>query len=88
MMVLAMMVYSALENYVLIPHIYGNRMKLSPLVVLLSLIVSGSIAGIPGMIAILPIVAAYEPIERRWLKRHYGLEETVKLHRDIANQEN
>ncbi|HXH75487.1 MAG TPA: AI-2E family transporter [Bacteriovoracaceae bacterium] len=84
-MVICLMVYSALENYVLIPHIYGNRMKLSPLVVLLSLIVSGSIAGIPGMIAILPIVAAYGPIERNWLKNREGFQETVEIHQ--KNQE-
>ncbi|MBC7539980.1 MAG: AI-2E family transporter [Bacteriovorax sp.] len=60
--------YHLFESYVLAPYIYGNRMKLSPLVVLLSLLMGGSIAGIPGMIAILPIVAAYSPIERLWIK--------------------
>jgi predicted PurR-regulated permease PerM len=65
---LILVVYHLFESYVLTPYIYGNRMKLSPLVVLLSLIAAGTIAGVPGMIAVLPIVAAYEPIERRWLK--------------------
>lgn len=79
-MSLSLITYCALENYFLIPYIYGNRLKLSPLVVLMSLIVSGAVAGLPGMIAILPIVAAYETIERVWLKRSSGMKETVELH--------
>lgn len=62
-------VYYLFESYVLTPYIYGSRMKLSPLVVLMSLIFAGTVAGVPAMIAILPIVAAYEPIERLWFKR-------------------
>ena len=84
-MMLSLITYCAIENYILIPYIYGNRLKLSPLVVLMSLIVSGAIAGLPGMIAILPIVAAYETIERVWLKRRSGMKETVELHQ--AEQE-
>ncbi|MDD4975408.1 MAG: AI-2E family transporter [Bacteriovorax sp.] len=60
--------YHLFESYVLTPYIYGSRMKLSPLVVLLSLLLGASMAGIPGMIAILPIVAAYSPIERLWIR--------------------
>ena len=60
--------YHLVESYFLTPYIYGSRMKLSPLVVLLSLLLGGSIAGVPGMIAILPIVAAYGPIEHLWIR--------------------
>lgn len=60
--------YHLFESYVLTPYIYGNRMKLSPLVVLLSLIFAGTIGGVPGMIAVLPMVAAYSTIERLWLR--------------------
>jgi predicted PurR-regulated permease PerM len=60
--------YHLFESYVLTPYIYGSRMKLSPLVVLISLLLGASVAGIPGMIAILPLVAAYSPIERLWIR--------------------
>lgn len=63
-----LIIYHLFESYVLAPYIYGNRMKLSPLVVLLSLIFAERIAGVPGMIAILPMVAAYSTIEKLWLK--------------------
>lgn len=58
--------YHFFEFYILTPTIYGTRMKLSPLVVLLSILLGGSIAGVPGMVAMLPIVAAYSPVERLW----------------------
>lgn len=83
-MVLSLVTYSALENYVLIPHIYGKRMKLSPMVVLISIIASGTLAGIPGMISVLPIVAAYGPIERHWLKRRSDMRETVEIHEQMT----
>lgn len=86
-MILSLLTYSALENYVLIPHIYGKRMKLSPMVVLLSIIASGKLAGIPGMISVLPIVAAYGPIERHWLKRKSTMRETVEKHEMMTNSE-
>jgi predicted PurR-regulated permease PerM len=66
---IVLVIYYFFESYVLTPYIYGNRMKLSPLVVLLSLILAGTVAGVPAMIAILPIVAAYGTIERIWLKK-------------------
>lgn len=83
-MILSLLTYSALENYVLIPHIYGKRMKLSPMVVLLSILASGTLAGIPGMISVLPIVAAYGPIERHWLKRKSAMKETVEIHEQMT----
>jgi predicted PurR-regulated permease PerM len=60
--------YNIFETYVLIPLIYGSKMKLSPLVVLISLILAGTVAGVVGMIAVLPIVASYATIERLWMK--------------------
>ncbi len=85
-MVAALVTYSMIENYILVPHIYGHKMKLSPLVVLLSIIVSGTVAGIPGMIAVLPIVAAYGPIERHWLKRDENFKESVLIHEKLENE--
>lgn len=59
--------YHVLENYVLIPRIYGRRLRLSGLAVLVTLIIGGSLYGILGAVLVLPIVAAYPIVERIWL---------------------
>lgn len=68
----AYMFYHAIENYLIIPMIYGNRMKISSLVVLVSLLAAGVLGGVLPMIIILPIVAAYPVIEKIWLKPYLG----------------
>ncbi|MBC7428801.1 MAG: AI-2E family transporter [Bacteriovorax sp.] len=70
---LVLVAYNLFESYILTPYIYGRRMKLSPLVVLLSLILAGTIAGVAGMVAILPIVATYSTIEKLWM--HFDVNE-------------
>lgn len=62
--------YHVLENYVIVPLVYGNRMRVSSFVVFFSLLAAGLVAGIEGAIVILPIVASYPIIERIWLKRY------------------
>lgn len=70
--------YHALENYYIVPKIYGDKLRLSTLVVLLSLLAGGMVAGIAGAILILPIVASYPIIERIWLRRYLGSEVVEK----------
>ncbi len=64
--------YHQLENYLIVPKVYGTRLRLSDLVVLLSVLIGWVIAGVPGAIAILPIVASYSIIERIWLVDYLG----------------
>jgi predicted PurR-regulated permease PerM len=71
--------YHIFENYFLIPKIYGRNLRLSTLVVLLSMIGGVMVAGIVGAIAILPIVAAYPALESLWLSRQLE-PEVVKDH--------
>jgi predicted PurR-regulated permease PerM len=59
--------YHLFETYFLLPRIYGNKLKLSTLSVLLALIVGGRLQGVIGAVLVLPLVAAYPIIERRWL---------------------
>lgn len=70
----AYLAYHAFENYFLVPLVYGNRLRLSSLAVLLSLLAGGLMAGILGAIAILPVVASYPIIERIWLSEYLGRE--------------
>lgn len=64
--------YHAIENYLIIPFVYGSSMKVSSLVVLIALLIAGSTSGVLGAIAILPVVASYPIIERIWLAPYLG----------------
>ena len=68
----AYLFYHVIETYVLVPFIYGNRMKLSALAVLLSLVAGALLGGIPGAILSLPVAASYSIIERIWLSQYLG----------------
>lgn len=71
--------YHAFENYVLIPMVYGKQLRLATLSVLLAFLVGGVLAGVPGAILMLPLVAVYPIIERHWLGKYLG-KETVDEH--------
>ena len=64
------LLYHLLENTVIVPRVYGKRLRLSSLVVMITLIVGGSLFGIAGAILVLPIVAAYPIVERIWLQSY------------------
>lgn len=59
--------YHLLENYFILPKVYGKKLRLSTLAVLLSMIAGGMVAGVIGAIGILPLVAAYPALESLWL---------------------
>jgi predicted PurR-regulated permease PerM len=68
-----------LENYVIVPRVYGSRMKLSTIAVLLSFMAAGLLAGIPGVLLVLPIVASYPIVERIWFRGRVR-EEAIRDH--------
>jgi predicted PurR-regulated permease PerM len=72
MITAAYLLYHMFENYVIAPRVYGSRLRLSTLTVLLALIVGGELFGLMGAILILPVVAAYPTIERIWLADYFG----------------
>lgn len=59
--------YHLFEAYVLLPRLYGNRLQLSTLTVLLAILAGGILGGIPGAVLALPLVAAYPVVEKHWL---------------------
>ena len=77
--VILYLLYHAFENYVLVPRVYGQRLRLSPLVVMIALLFGGSLYGLLGAILILPVFAAYPIIERIWL-HEYLSDELVADH--------
>lgn len=59
--------YHIVENYYIVPKVYGERLRLSTLTVLVACIAAGLVTGIPGVIIVLPIIASYPIVERIWL---------------------
>lgn len=71
--------YHLLENYLIIPLVYGSRMRVSSLVVFVGLLAAWLVGGIEGAIVALPIVASYPIVERIWLKP-YLRSQTIAEH--------
>ena len=78
--------YHLIENYFIVPKVYGNRLRLSTLTVLVSCLAGALLAGVTGAIAILPIVASYPIIERIWLRPLIG-SDTVEKHDALDERE-
>jgi predicted PurR-regulated permease PerM len=64
--------YNTVENYLISPWAYGDRMRMSNLAVLLAFIVGGQVAGVIGALIVLPIAALYPSIEEIWLRDRLG----------------
>ena len=75
--------YHALENYFIIPKVYGKRLRIPTLVVFVALLVGGALYGVLGAVLILPVFAAYPIIEKIWL-HEYLSDELVADHKELA----
>lgn len=62
------LLFHVLEAYLIVPKVYGKKLRVSTLTVLLGLLSGALLAGIPGAIAALPLIASYAAVERIWLK--------------------
>jgi predicted PurR-regulated permease PerM len=78
--------YHVVESYYLVPRIYGARLRLSTLAVLLALLAGHTLQGLIGAVLVLPLVAAYPIIERIWLAS-YLAPEVVKDHSALAKSD-
>ena len=58
--------YQQVENYVIVPRIYGKSLQVSPIGILLGVVVGSQLLGIIGILLALPLVAAVSVIERIW----------------------
>lgn len=76
--------FHAVENYLIVPWVYGKNLRLSTLTVLLGLLAGSLLAGIPGALAALPVIASYSAIERIWLQPFLrdGVSEKHELQKD------
>ncbi len=72
------LLYHTVENYFVVPYVYGNSLKVSSLVILAALLIAGSLGGVLAAMAILPVVASYPIIERIWLVKYLGRQVVTK----------
>ena len=61
--------YDFIENYLLAPRVYGDRLRLSKVAVLLSFAIGAQLAGVVGAVLALPLAATFPVIDRLWLRR-------------------
>ena len=78
-------IYHLFENYFIIPKVYGKKLQLSNLAVLIAILAAGLAAGIVGAIAILPLIAAYPVVERHWLAHRFE-PDTLQKHEQMNSQ--
>jgi predicted PurR-regulated permease PerM len=64
--------YHGAENYLIGPWVYGDRLRLSNVAVVMAFAVGATLAGVIGALIALPIAAAYPAIERIWLAERLG----------------
>ena len=76
--------YHLVENYYIGPKVYGDRLKLSNLAVIIAFAVGAEIGGIGGALLALPFAALYPVIERVWLKDYLG-RDAVETHRRLQH---
>jgi predicted PurR-regulated permease PerM len=76
-------VYNTVENYLISPWAYGDRMKLSDLAVILAFAAGAQLGGVIGALLALPIAAIYPTVERIWLRERLP-EETIREHAEMT----
>ena len=77
--------YHLAENYYIGPKVYGDRLRLSNLAVIIAFAVGAEIGGVGGALLALPIAALYPVIERVWLKEYLG-RDAIETHRRLAQR--
>jgi predicted PurR-regulated permease PerM len=77
--------YHLIENYYIGPVVYGGRLRLSNLAVILAFAAGAELGGVVGALLALPIAGMYPVIERVWLKEYLG-RDAVETHRRIERR--
>ena len=65
---LAFLVYflvQQIENYLLVPYVMREKVKLDPLMTILALAVGGSLGGVLGLVISVPLLASYLEIKKK-----------------------
>jgi predicted PurR-regulated permease PerM len=77
--------YHFLENYLIAPRVYGGRLRLSNVAVLLAFAVGAELGGVIGAVLALPLAAVYPTVERLWLRSAFG-SDVIDEHEAVAHE--
>jgi predicted PurR-regulated permease PerM len=77
--------YHLIENYYIGPKVYGDRLRLSNLAVILAFAVGAALGGIVGALLALPAAGIYPVVERVWLKEYLS-RDAVEKHERIQRR--
>lgn len=80
----AMVLYQELESRVLVPWVYGRRLRLSPAIVILALLVGGKLLGIVGALLALPVAAAMRVVAEE-LRVELPGDDSVRVEEAVAD---
>ena len=78
--------YHLVENYVIAPWAYGDRLKLSNVAVILAFAIGAELAGVIGALIALPVAAVYPAIEQIWLRDTLADDTVARAPGDRASQ--
>jgi len=78
--------YHGIENYVIGPYVYGPRLRLSNVAILIALALGTELGGVAGALLALPIAAVYPAVERFWLREPFG-DEVVAEHDRLRTEQ-
>lgn len=75
----ALLIVQQVDNHLISPNVMGRTVRLHPVTVMLALLVGGTIAGILGMLVVIPVVAAVKILaQHMWGKRaELGVPEAI-----------
>jgi predicted PurR-regulated permease PerM len=77
--------YHFIENYLIGPKIYGGRLRLSNVAVLVAFAIGAELGGVAGALLAMPIAATYPTIERLWLREKLG-DDVVAEHEAVRRR--
>ena len=77
--------YHFLENYLIGPKIYGGRLRLSNVAVLVAFAIGAELGGVVGALLAMPIAATYPSIEKLWLRDQLG-DDVVAEHEAVRRK--
>ena len=77
--------YHVFENYFIGPRIYGGRLQLSNVAILVAFAIGAELGGVVGALLAMPIAATYPTIEKLWLRNQLG-DDVVAEHEAVRRR--
>jgi predicted PurR-regulated permease PerM len=79
MVLLFLLIWRGLEDYVISPRVLGGRVEVHPLVAIFGVLVGGEIAGVAGIYFAVPVMAAARILWSHWRRHSSDLESTIEI---------